>query len=80
MSEKFGESLRLDGLEDTNSNVRDRAVVLHPSRAVNDGNGKQGRSWGCPAIDPKISKQVIDRVKDGSLLYIDYDPSESRKR
>ncbi len=39
---------RLDGLDPTNSNARQRAVVFHPSRYVRDDYA--GRSWGCPAI------------------------------
>lgn len=66
---KFGESLRLDGLESTNSNVRDRAIVLHPSNYVKDGLSKQGRSWGCPAIPYDWIKTVIARTVDGTFMY-----------
>jgi hypothetical protein len=28
-----------------------------------------GRSWGCPAVRPTISRQLIDDIKDGSLVF-----------
>lgn len=69
LSQKFGDSLRLDGLDATNSNVRDRAIVLHPSKYVNDGANLQGRSWGCPAIPYDWIQTVISRAQDGSFMY-----------
>ncbi len=66
---KYGESLRLDGLEETNDNARARAIVLHPSNYVKDTRPKQGRSWGCPAIPYKWIQTVISRSQDGSFLY-----------
>jgi len=69
-----GYSLRLDGQESTNSNARDRAIVLHGADYVNEryvrDNGRAGRSWGCPAVDQKLSKDLIDKLKGGSLYYI----------
>jgi hypothetical protein len=73
-----GYSLRLRGLEKSNNKAEERAIVMHPADYVSDAKSSAGRSWGCPALDPKISKKVIDKVKDGSLLYIDYDTSDSR--
>ncbi len=64
-----GYSMRLDGLEASNSNARSRAIVVHPADYVSD-SGRAGRSWGCPALDPKISRNVIDRIKNGSMLVI----------
>lgn len=66
---KYGQSLRLDGLESTNSNARARAIVLHPSNYVKDTSAKQGRSWGCPAIPYDWIKTVITRAQGGSFLY-----------
>lgn len=65
---KFGYSLRLDGLSTSNSKVRERAIVIHPADYVEDNGKKVGRSWGCLAVDPKLSKSYIDRVKDGVLI------------
>lgn len=70
VSAKFGDSMRLDGLESSNNKARDRAIVLHPSTYVKDGLAKQGRSWGCPAIPYAKIASLIPRAKDGSFMYI----------
>lgn len=64
-----GYSLRLDGLEPTNSRARSREIVVHAADSVTDG-AHAGRSWGCPALDPTVCRRVIDQIKGGSLLYI----------
>jgi len=66
---KHGYSLRLDGLESTNSNIRSRDIVMHSATYVHDG-GTTGRSWGCTALDPSIYISVIDRLKGGSFLLL----------
>ncbi len=66
---KYGGSMRLDGLEPINSNVRDRAIVLHPSKYIKDGKAKQGRSWGCPAVPYSWIESIIDRTRDGTFMY-----------
>lgn len=68
---KNGLSVRLDGLSSTNSNARKRAVVIHGARYVYDDGRKAGRSWGCPAISFANYKEVINRLKGGSVLYIE---------
>ena len=73
---KYKYSLRLDGLEDRNDNVRARAIVIHGANYVNSEWSKMGRSLGCPALDWDIKDWVVDRIKGGSLFYIyheDYD-------
>ena len=72
---KRGYSLQLEGLEKgINDNARSRGIVIHGANYVNekfvDGNGVIGRSWGCPSVSKKISKEIIDLLKGGSLLYI----------
>ena len=68
-----GFSMRLDGLMETNSNARMRAVVMHGSDYVHDNDsGICGRSWGCPSMDYKIVREVIAKLRDGSLLYSHY--------
>lgn len=66
--------LKLYGLEDTNSNVFRRAIVVHASDYVTDGyiarNGKAGRSWGCLAVDPAITESLIDLIQDGVFVYV----------
>jgi hypothetical protein len=79
----FGEhglSLRIDGLErGINDNAEKRAVVVHGADYVGDGylNGNpfSGRSWGCPAVPSEQSSQIIDMIKDGTVLFI-YHPSK----
>lgn len=63
-----GYSLMLDGKSSTNSNARSRAIVIHPADYVQPG-GTIGRSWGCPALDPRFSEEVIDRIKGGAVIY-----------
>ena len=68
-SGKHGYSLRLDGLSATNSNVRERAVVIHGADYVHDADVKAGRSWGCLAVSMAERTAVIDRLKGGSLIF-----------
>ena len=72
---KRGYSLQLEGLEKgINDNVRSRGIVIHGANYVDErfvgGNGVIGRSWGCPAVSKKLSKEIINLLKGGSLLYI----------
>lgn len=64
-----GLSLRLDGLSSTNNNARSRAIVMHPADYVSDSGPSAGRSWGCPAIDPRVSARLISALKNGSMIY-----------
>lgn len=63
-----GYSLRLDGLSTTNSNARKRAIVIHGAEYVAPGP-KIGRSYGCPAVEMRYHQDLIDQIKEGSLLY-----------
>lgn len=71
---RWGFSLRLDGLSATNSIVRERAVVMHGASYVARNKAKQGLSWGCPALPMAEKDAIIQKVKEGSLLYIDSTP------
>jgi len=66
-----GYSLRLDGLSTTNSNARERAIVIHGADYVTPGN-KIGRSYGCPAVEQRYHQLIIDRIKNGSLIYASF--------
>jgi L,D-transpeptidase catalytic domain len=68
-SRKFGLALRMDGLSATNSNARKRAIVIHGADYVKDRDVKQGRSWGCPAVSWGQRDHVIQRLKNGTLIY-----------
>ena len=66
---KHGLSLRLDGLSDTNSRARERAIVIHGADYVAPGR-TVGRSWGCPAVERRLAGPLIEKFKDGAFLYI----------
>lgn len=72
---KHGRSLRLDGLDKGfNTRARERAIVLHGADYVSqqaiNGLNRLGRSFGCPAVSNDLSDQVIDWVKNKTVLYI----------
>jgi hypothetical protein len=67
---KYGYSMRLSGKDSTNSKAQERAIVVHPATYVKDSPTSAGRSWGCPALDPKISTAVINKIKNGAMFYI----------
>ena len=69
-----GYSLRLDGLEPgVNDHARERLLVMHGADYVDPVQGRRqgrlGRSWGCPALRPQVTREVIDALKDGQLLF-----------
>lgn len=67
-----GYSLRLDGLSTTNSNARERAIVIHGANYVFPGE-KIGRSFGCPAVEMRYHQHIINELKDGALLYASFE-------
>jgi hypothetical protein len=69
-SGKHGYSLRLDGLSPTNSNARERAIVIHGADYVRDESVLQGRSFGCPAVSLAQRDFVINSLKGGSLIFV----------
>jgi len=70
---EHGLSLRIKGLEPSNNNVYDRDVVIHPanyaSRDFIRMVGRAGNSWGCFAVDPEQSSQLIRLIENGSVMY-----------
>lgn len=77
----YGYSLRLDGLEPGyNDRVRDRFIVVHPWNGnlpqIVERDGWVTPTWGCPAIDPDISQQVIDTISGGALMFFWHPTSE----
>ncbi len=70
-----GYSLRIDGLEKgINDNANRRDIVIHGAAYVNEAliqsQGYIGRSWGCPSLPQKLSRPIINKIKDGSCLFI----------
>jgi hypothetical protein len=75
-----GYSLRLNGLDrGFNDRARARAIVMHGAPYVNGditkSLGRLGRSHGCPAVRASVARELIDRVKGGSLVF-SYYPDE----
>jgi hypothetical protein len=72
---KYGRSLRLDGLDWSNSNAHARAIVVHsawyaePEQVA--AHGKLGRSEGCFALPYNSLQQVLARLGPGRFLYAD---------
>jgi len=69
---RHGFSMRLDGLEPTNSHARARAIVVHGANYVSPDmirrTGRIGRSDGCPAVENRFSTEVVSALTGGSLL------------
>ncbi len=64
----------LDGLEESNSNMRSRVVVLHSWEGVKDEETYPkplAMSWGCPTISLKMLDEVDELLKTEKkvLLY-----------
>ncbi len=72
---KNGYSLHLQGLEKGfNDNADNRAIVMHGADYVSEeyiqSQGYIGRSWGCPAVPEKLHKPIINKIKNGTCLFI----------
>lgn len=77
---KHGYSLRLEGEEKgINDNAISRAIVMHSAWYVNENvvrsQGYIGRSQGCPAISEELHKPIIEKIKNGSCLFL-YSPDK----
>ena len=78
---KNGYSLHLAGLEKgINDNADNRAIVMHGAEYVCEeliqSQGYIGRSWGCPAVPEKLHKPIINKIKNGTCLFI-YSPDKN---
>ena len=70
-----GYSLKLDGFEKGfNDKAQERDIVIHNADYVSENvirsQGYIGRSLGCPALSPDLYKKVIEKIKNGSCLFI----------
>ena len=61
---QFGYSLILKGLDETNSNAKQRKIIFHSTKKM-----KTKWSWGCFALPEKNTKKIIDMIKSGCLVY-----------
>jgi hypothetical protein len=50
--------------------MRERAVVFHGWDKVHEANVKQGLSWGCITLDWQFKDLVLEKIKEGSLMYV----------
>ena len=77
----FGYSLRLKGLEKgINSNAEKRAIVIHGSENSEESfikdNGFLGRSLGCYVLPKSLTAEIIDVLKEGTVLFVYADDEE----
>ena len=72
---RFGTSIRLDGLDSTNSNALPRAIVMHQANYATPAHvarwGRLGRSNGCFAMGPEQFDMALIRLAGGRMLYAD---------
>lgn len=72
---KYGTSIRLGGLDPTNSNSLERAIVMHPADYVSEAHvakwGVLGRSNGCFAMSPSNFPEALWHLSGGRLLFAD---------
>ena len=70
-----GRSIRLEGLDATNSNAASRALVVHGAWYVSEAMlghwGMLGRSQGCFAVSHDSLDEILTRLGPGHLIYAD---------
>jgi hypothetical protein len=66
----------LIGLEEVNNNMQRRGIVMHGAKYsrepmnYSDGKYRLGCSHGCPSIDDRESKYIIDKIRGGTAVFI----------
>jgi hypothetical protein len=72
---EHGQSMRLDGLDASNSNAASRAIVVHSawyvSKEIAVDRGVLGRSEGCLAVAQSSLAEVLMTLGPGRLIYAD---------
>lgn len=68
-----GPNVLLDGLEYTNNNARERAIIVHGADYADPAflarEGKLGRSYGCFSVAHADLPRLRERMGDGRLLF-----------
>jgi hypothetical protein len=72
-----GYSLQLLGVDTGyNDHSLTRGIVIHAAKYATreyvTRYGRLGRSFGCPALPPALSRPIINLIKDGSVLFSYY--------
>ena len=72
---KYGRSMRVRGLDYTNSNAEARAIVVHTAWYAEPNvvaeTGRLGRSEGCFALPHRSLQEALARLGPGRFLYAD---------
>jgi L,D-transpeptidase catalytic domain len=72
---EHGQSLRLEGLDPSNSNAASRGIVIHGawyvSEEIAQNKGVLGRSEGCFAVAQSSLGDVLTTLGSGRLIYAD---------
>lgn len=70
---RYGTSIRLEGLDPTNSNALDRAIVMHRARYAEPEHvakwGRLGRSNGCFAMSDADFKLALLNLGGGRVIH-----------
>ena len=70
---KYGHSMKLFGLDHSNSNALSRAIVIHSAWYAEpqmvEAHGKLGRSEGCFALPGISHAEAMTRLGSGRFLY-----------
>jgi len=72
-----GYSMRLFGMDrGYNDAALERCIVMHGANYVSENFIKSekrlGRSWGCPAVSREMAQPIINKIKNGTCLFIYY--------
>jgi hypothetical protein len=72
---KYGLSMKVRGLDWSNSNAEPRAIVIHNAWYAEDDmipiHGKLGRSEGCFAMSRENQYKVMRKLAGGRMIYAD---------
>jgi hypothetical protein len=72
---RYGTSIRLGGLDPSNSNALSRAIVMHSADYATPAHiaewGRLGRSDGCFAMGPADFREALWNLSGGRLLFAD---------